>query len=114
MWAEEIKYIGPQMGRLGTTLERLHELRALRVSEGSDLVADKPVWTMASLADAASGFQERTLRPSCQPTCRQLCLALPTPGPGRGRADRGRCCTGRVLTRLVGQAKEPDWSRLIG
>lgn len=37
------------------------EFRGLRMSERNNLVADKPVWSVAFLADTASRFQERTL-----------------------------------------------------
>lgn len=68
------------------SLRGAHECSGLRMREGSELVADEPVWSVALLADAVSVFQDRTSGPSCQPSPGQLCLVKFTLGPGRGRA----------------------------
>ena len=82
------------------------EFSGFRMSERNDLVAAKPVWSIAFLVDTASRFQKRTLCPSCQPTPAQLCLVLPSLGSGKAQGPR-------AMPNIY-RPKEPDWSRLIG
>lgn len=89
MQTKKINYISPQTGTyiIDHSVRDTHECRGLRTREGSEPVAEKPVRSEASLADAVSGFQDRALGPSCQPSPGQLCPVVQfTLGPGRGRA----------------------------
>lgn len=67
------------------------------MSEGSDLVADKRAWSVALLAGAVSGFQQRTA----------VVRAV------RGRAA-GFCRGTGSVDGLVKQPQEPAWSRAVG
>lgn len=74
MWTK-INDISPQMGAyiIDHSLRGTHECSGLRMREGSELVADEPGWPVAVLADAVSGFQDRSLGSSGQPCPGPLC-----------------------------------------